>query len=111
MELAFPDPPLADECVLLRPWTVDDLPAKFRGFADPTVQRFVWPKTAEYTEADARSNFEVQEEARLRGEEINFALAEPAHPDVVLGAGSIYDVDLEQGRAGVGFWLAPEARG
>jgi RimJ/RimL family protein N-acetyltransferase len=29
----------------------------------------------------------------------------------VLGGGSLYDVELEQRRAAVGYWLAPEARG
>jgi predicted acetyltransferase len=36
---------------------------------------------------------------------------EPANKDVVLGGGSLYDVDLEQSRTAVGYWLAPEARG
>ena len=52
-----------------------------------------------------------QEQARLRGEELNFAFVESANDDVVLGGGSLYDVDFEQSRAAVGYWLAPAARG
>lgn len=80
-------------------------------FSDPVVQRFSWPRTTPYTEADARDYFVEQEQARLRGEELSFALAEPEDDDVVLGGGSLYDIDPEQGRAAVGCWLAPEARG
>jgi RimJ/RimL family protein N-acetyltransferase len=110
-KLWFPVPPLADEVVLLRPWREADVPGKLLTFGDPVVQRFSWPRTTPYTEADVRSYFVEQEAARLRGEELNFALAESAGQDVVLGGGSLYDVNLEQGCASVGYWLAPEARG
>jgi RimJ/RimL family protein N-acetyltransferase len=107
----FPVPPLADEVVMLRPWREADVPGKLLAFGDPVVQRFSWPRTTPYTGADARSYFAEQETARLRGEELNFALAEPGDQDVVLGGGSLYGVNLEQGCASVGYWLAPEARG
>lgn len=47
----------------------------------------------------------------MRGEELNFALADPDDQAVVLGGGSLYDVRLDQGCASVGYWLAPDARG
>jgi RimJ/RimL family protein N-acetyltransferase len=110
-ELLLPTPPPADDVVLVRPWAEADVPAKLMAFADPTVQRFSWPRTTPYTENDARSFFVEQEQARLRGEELSFALVEPFAQETVLGGGSLYDVDLEQGRAAVGYWLAPDARG
>ncbi len=111
-ELLLPTtPPLADEVVAVRPWRESDVPAKLMAFADPTVQRFSWPRTTPYTEEDARSFFAEQEQARLRGEELSFALVEPFDDATVLGGGSLYDVDLEQGRAAVGYWLASQARG
>ena len=76
--LWFPVPPLADEVVLLRPWHEAELPGKLLAFSDPVTQRFSW-RTTQYTEADARSDFAGQEEARLRGEELNFALAPMIH--------------------------------
>src|ERR1035438_10914097 len=66
---------------------------------------------APYTETDARDYFAEQEEARLRGDELNFALVGPHDQDVVLGAVSLYEVRLDQGCAAVGYWLAPRARG
>ena len=109
-ELRFPVPPLSDGVVLLRPWREADVPAKVTAFSDPVMQRFSW-RTAPYTEADARHSLAGQEEARVRGEELNFALAGPDNHDVVLGGGSLQEVRLDQGRASVGYWLAPAARG
>jgi RimJ/RimL family protein N-acetyltransferase len=109
--LRFPDPPLADELVLLRPWTADDIPDKVMSFADQSVQRFSWPLVREYTEMDARGYFVEQEQARRRGDELNFAFADPADPTAVFGGGSVHAVDLAECRAAVGYWLAPDARG
>jgi RimJ/RimL family protein N-acetyltransferase len=109
--LRFPDPPLVDETVRLRPWTAADVPAKLMGFGDESVQRFVWPQTSDYTAADARAYFDAQEDARLRGEELNFAFVDPQDADAMLGGGSLYGVDLGQARAAVGYWLGPHTRG
>ena len=92
-------------------WRADDVPAKLMAFADPIVQRCSWARAREYTETDTRSFFDYQEEGRARGEEVNFALVEPDDPLLVLGGSSVYDIDLRQGRAAVGFWVAAAARG
>lgn len=84
-ELRFPTQLLTDEVVLLRPWRETDVPAKLMAFSEPLVQRFLWPRSTPYTEADARRYFVEQEHARLRGEELNFAFVEPEGDDVVLG--------------------------
>jgi RimJ/RimL family protein N-acetyltransferase len=109
-ELWFPAPPLADDVVLLRPWHEADVPGKLLAFSDPVMQRFSW-RTTPYTEADARSDFAEQEKARLRGEELNFALVEPADQAAVLGGCSLSDVRPDRGCAALGYWLAPGARG
>jgi RimJ/RimL family protein N-acetyltransferase len=109
-ELWFPVPPLAGDAVLLRPWREADVPGIVLAFSDPVMQRFSW-RTAPYTETDARDYFTEQEEGRLRGDELNFALVEPDDQDLVLGAVSLYEVRLDQGCAAIGYWLAPGARG
>jgi RimJ/RimL family protein N-acetyltransferase len=109
-ELGFPVPPLADDVVLLRPWREADVPTIVLAVSDPVMQRFSW-RTNAYTETDARDFLAEQEEARLRGDELSFALAEPRDQDALLGAVSLYEVRLDQGCAAVGYWLAPEARG
>jgi RimJ/RimL family protein N-acetyltransferase len=105
----LPIPSLADEVVLLRPWRETDVPAQLRAFSDPWFQRFSdW---APRTEAAAHVYLAAHERARQRGEQIELALVEPDDDGVVLGGGSLNNVDLEQGRAAVGYWLAPHARG
>jgi RimJ/RimL family protein N-acetyltransferase len=100
---------LADEVVLLRPWHETDVPAQLKAFGDPLFQRFSdW---APDTEAGARAYLAEHEQARQRGEQIEFALVEPHDDNVVLGGGSLNNVNLEQGRAAIGYWLAPQARG
>jgi RimJ/RimL family protein N-acetyltransferase len=108
--LRFPVPPLADEVVLLRPWREADALGLVLAFSDPVMQRFSW-RTAPYTETDARDYLTEQEGARLRGQELSFALAEPGDQDVVLGSLSLSEVRLDRGCAAIGYWLAPEARG
>ena len=109
-ELWFPVPPLAGDVVRLRPWGEADAPGMVLAFSDPVMRRFSW-RTTPYTGTDARDHLAEQEEARLRGEELNFALVEPRDQDVMLGGVSLYEVRPDQGRAAVGYWLAPEARG
>jgi RimJ/RimL family protein N-acetyltransferase len=109
-ELWFPVPPLAGEVVLLRPWREADVPGIAAAFSDPVMQRFSW-RAAPFTETDARGYVAEQEQARLRGDELNFALAGPHDQDVVLGCVSLHEVRLGQGCAAVGYWLAPGARG
>jgi RimJ/RimL family protein N-acetyltransferase len=109
-ELGFPVPALAGDVVLLRPWREADVPGMVLAFSDPVMQRFSW-RTTPYTEADARDYLAGQEAARLRGEELNFALVEPRDQDVVLGAVSLYEVRLDHAVAAIGYWLAAGARG
>jgi RimJ/RimL family protein N-acetyltransferase len=86
------------------------VPGKLLAFSDPVIQRFS-RRTTPYTEADARRDFAEQEQARGRGEELNFALAEPGDQAAVLGGCLLENVRLDHNCAAVGYWLAPEARG
>ena len=90
-ELWFPVPLLAGDAVLLRPWREADVPRMVAAFSDPVMQRFSWRSTP-YTETDAHDYLAEQEQARLRGDELNFALTEPHDQDVLLGSVSLYEV-------------------
>jgi RimJ/RimL family protein N-acetyltransferase len=107
--LPLPTPPLGDGVVALRPWRQADIAAQLEAFSDPLFERFSdW---APGTHADGARHLVEQEAARLRGEQLELALVEPRDVDVVLGGVSLNNVSLSQGRAAVGYWLAPEARG
>lgn len=102
-ELPWPTPPLADEVVALRPWREEDAPAMLAAFQDPVFQRFSdW---APLTATGVVEHLEWLEEARRRGQQIGFALVD----DALRGGASLYG--FVEGRAGIGYWLAPEGRG
>jgi RimJ/RimL family protein N-acetyltransferase len=105
----LPVPSLADGVVRLRPWREADIPAQLEAFSDPHFQRFSdW---APRSEAEARAYLAEHEQARRRGEQIELALVEPHDEGVLLGGGSLNNVELREGRAAIGYWLAPHARG
>jgi RimJ/RimL family protein N-acetyltransferase len=108
-ELRFPTPLPADTTVRLRPWRDADVPAVLAAFRDPVLLRF-WAGPLPGSETALRRHLAELERARQRGERIDLAFADPAEDRVVLGGGSLFDVDPQQGRAAVGYWLAPAAR-
>jgi RimJ/RimL family protein N-acetyltransferase len=102
-------PALADEVVALRSWREADVPAQLQAFSDPWFQRFSdWAPRDEH---EALAYLAAHERARQRGEQVELALVEPHDDSALLGGGSLNSVDLEQGRAAIGYWLAPQARG
>ena len=117
--LALPDPPLADpgHGIVLRPWSSgrlpgapDDAPALAAAWADPDVAAHtVVPPDA--SEAAARRWIEGEAVRRRRGLALDLVVAAAASPrDAVLGEVGLAHLDPD-GRAEVGFWLAPAARG
>ena len=79
-------------------------------FRDPVLLRF-WAGPVPVSEAAVRRWLAELECARRRGERIDLAFADPADDRVVLGGGSLFDIDPQQCRAAVGYWLTPAARG
>lgn len=109
-ELPLPHLVLGDDEVRLRGWRMSDVSALYAAFSDSTVQRFSWPGVKPYSEADAREFLIEQGEGRARGTELQLAAVTPDGRDL-LGCVSLYAVDRDQGRAAVGYWLVPQARG
>jgi RimJ/RimL family protein N-acetyltransferase len=102
-------PSLADDVVVLRRWRETDIPAQLAAFSDPLFLRFSdW---APRTEAAARAFLAEHERARRAGTRIEFALVEPQDDVALLGGASLNSVVRDQGRAAVGYWLVPDARG
>jgi RimJ/RimL family protein N-acetyltransferase len=97
--------------VALRPWRADDVPARVMRFAHPSVLARSWPTVDPYTEEDAWAFFAWQAEACRTGEALNLAFCSPGDDTEVLGGGSLHGIAPAVGRASVGYWLTPEARG
>ena len=72
--LLLPDPPLADERVLLRPLAGDDVAAIVEGCRDPMVQRFT-RVPAHYAEDDARAFIGGAPDRRANGVSLELAIA------------------------------------
>jgi RimJ/RimL family protein N-acetyltransferase len=107
--LSFPDPPLRDDDIVLRPWQESDVPAIVEACSDPLVARFIPTVPSTYTEEDARNWLASQEPNRLAGRALEMAVADALTEDV-LGAIAAH-VDTTMRSANVGYWLAPGARG
>jgi RimJ/RimL family protein N-acetyltransferase len=110
LHLALPEP-LGDGRMLLRHWRDEDAPQIVAGFGHPSVLARSWALSRPYTVNDAHDYLAADREARRAGDEVGFAIADPAEPARLFGGGSLYDVDRDQRRAAIGYWLAPAARG
>ena len=100
-ELRFPAVALEDAVVRLRPCRQTDVRSQLEAFSDPWFQRFSdW---APRTEREARRHRREHEQARVRGEQRQFALVEPSDDDLIFGGASLHDIELDQGRAAVGY--------
>jgi RimJ/RimL family protein N-acetyltransferase len=109
LTLPFPTPPLGDCDVALRPWREADIAALLEAFRDPVLERF--------SDWGARNRGRRRPlPRRLRsgsaaGEQLELALVLPHEPAVLAGGASLNSLSLSEGRAAVGYWLAPGARG
>lgn len=100
---------LSDDVVVFRRWSEADVAQQLAAFGDVVFETHSdW---APRSEVDARQRLINREQARLRGELIDFALVDSIDLSVVLGGASLNDVDLRNSRASLGYWLAPAARG
>ena len=107
--LSLPDPPLRDEAVVLRPWREEDIPAIVAACRDPLIPRFTYVPSP-YGEDDARAWVADLPARRDRGEHLGLAIAD-AGSGALLGSVGLRMSDWAQPRAGIGYWVAPEARG
>ena len=109
--LEHPDPPLADDVVVLRRVREDDVPQLVEACSDPLVKRFTSSIPDPYDEAEARRWIGTHREDERAGVEINFAVADAADDARLLGMVGLHDLAWRDARAATGYWVAPWARG
>ena len=102
--ISRPEGPLTDGVVALRPFDERDLPAIDEGLRDREIQR--WFDVSRLT---AREYLERKTRAWVNGEAASFAVCDAADHQACLGQVFI-ELD-DDGRADVGYWLLPAARG
>ncbi len=107
--LAFPDPPLDDELILLRPWSMADVVPAWAATQDPLIWRHTHVPERQ-SEDDVRRFVAEREPRRLAGHELGFVIAD-AKDGAFLGCVSLLRLDWAERRGEVGYYLAEWARG
>jgi RimJ/RimL family protein N-acetyltransferase len=107
--LPLPDPPLGDDVVSLRQFTLEDVRAVTAAMQDPEVSRWTatipWP----YQESHAREWIGLHDQQRAAGEGVNFAITS-GDGEAALGSIGIHKFDWVRMVAQVGYWVAREER-
>jgi RimJ/RimL family protein N-acetyltransferase len=104
----FPDPPLADSQLLLRPLTDADVRGVSAACQDPEIARWTLVPHP-YSPEDARRFITRVEEDRVAGRELNLAISDASGMPVLGTIG--LKAGAGPGIAEVGYWLARDARG
>ena len=107
MPLTYPDPPLEQDGVRLRPWSLEDLDDVVRCCNDEQVRRFLPPIPIPYTPLDAEEFITGADEA-LERDSVTMAVCDAASGEL---RGAVGMRMLEPGVAQFGYWVDPEARG
>jgi RimJ/RimL family protein N-acetyltransferase len=103
-ELVLPDPPLRDEVVALRAFTLDDVEWVTEGCQDPEVTRFTGIPEP-YTPDDAHDWIGKQADLRASGEGLHLAVTAAADGEP-LGSVGLQRIAWDQRRGEVGYWIA-----
>jgi len=104
-----PDRPLTDGTLVLRLPREADAPAIAAACADPEIARWI-PVPVPYRLEDARAFVAFTAEGWSSGREPTFVIADAAD-GALLGTLAFHRRPDEPGKAAVGYWLAPGARG
>jgi RimJ/RimL family protein N-acetyltransferase len=106
--LSYPDPPLGEGEIALRPWEDADLEVMVALCRDPDVARFT--RVADpYSESDARAWIDAQPARLAEGEGAAFAIVTGGGEPV--GSIGLRIDPLDRGIAEAGYMVAPAARG
>jgi ribosomal-protein-alanine N-acetyltransferase len=105
--LAYPDPPLGDEVVRLRPWLNTDAPAIVEASRDPYIPK-VTTVPAPYTKGAGERWLERQRIRSRSGMGVSLAIAEAATDEAV---GAVVVMQRSESLFGLGYWLLRAARG
>jgi RimJ/RimL family protein N-acetyltransferase len=108
VSLSYPDPPLGEDEIALRPWEDADLDAMVAICRDPDVARFTRVPDP-YSEADAGAWIDAQPGRLETGEGLTLAITAAAGSPVGSVGLRIDPGDREVAEAG--YMVAPEARG
>lgn len=103
-------PELHSGPAVLRPFTQGDLSLIREAAADPYIPTITSVPVA-YSDDEGRAFIERQFARTRDGHGYPFVIAEATDPARGLGALGLWLREIESGRASIGYWLVPSARG
>jgi RimJ/RimL family protein N-acetyltransferase len=109
VQLRPPSPPLSDELVVLRPWTLDDVPALATACDEPEIARWIHQIPSPYDERHAREYVLATQDAWREGTGAFFAVEHNAVG--LVGSIAIHVANEDAATVEVGYWTAARARG
>lgn len=107
--LPLPEPPLADDEILLAPFAEHDVDPIVEHCNDPGIAHFTFLPVP-YERHHAVDFYLNQDERRERGEALDLSIRDRAG-DALLGAVGLRAFREERASVEVGYWIAPPARG
>jgi RimJ/RimL family protein N-acetyltransferase len=96
--------------VLLRPFLPSDLPLVRQAATDPYIPAVTSVPSA-YSDDGGRAFIERQQDQAAEGHGYPFVIADSADPRQGLGGLGLWLHEIESGRASIGYWVIPAARG
>jgi [ribosomal protein S5]-alanine N-acetyltransferase len=105
--IGYPEPPLADDLVSLRPWLASDLDAVLEASRDPYIPKVTSVPTP-FTKGAGERWLERQDARSRSGVGVSLAVAESGADEAV---GAVVLMHRGGGVYGLGYWLLRPARG
>ena len=103
-------PELRNGPILLRGFGLSDLPLVRQATEDPYIPS-ITSLPATYSDDVGRAFIERQHRLATEGHGYPFVICEAADPHQGLGALGLWLREIENGRASIGYWVIPSARG
>jgi ribosomal-protein-alanine N-acetyltransferase len=103
-------PELQSGPVVLRPFSLSDLPLIRLASADPYIPSMTSVPSA-YSDDGGCAFIERQLNQASGGHGFPFVIAESSCPGTGLGGMGLWLQEIESGRASIGYWVVPSARG
>jgi ribosomal-protein-alanine N-acetyltransferase len=103
-------PELQEGPIRLRPFLLSDLPLIRQAAADPYIPA-VTSVPSSYSDDEGRSFIARQHHQAIHGHGYSFAISEAADPRLGIGGLGLWLHEIESGRASIGYWVIPSARG
>ena len=108
--LRYPDPPLSDGVVTLRPWKRADVPEITAACQEAEIARWLDQIPQPYREEHAREYVARTTDAWRGGSAAGLAVTDAATGEL-LGSIGLHVIDADHGVVEIGYWTKTEARG